>query len=164
MKQTKTPHAPGRKEQRTPPRNADPYRDSRKAQAPGSCPRCGATYQEGHWSWLPAPASAERRTCPACLRIEQRQPAGFVSLGGPFFTAHREEVMRLVRAHELRERTAHPLQRLIGVEDDAQGVLVTTTDAHLARGLAVALHDAFHGDLDLDFAPGENQVRARWYR
>lgn len=166
MKNATTPlaHAPGRKEQRTPLRRRDPYRATRKAPGPATCPQCHATYHAGHWSWSPAPPDAEARTCPACLRIEQRLPAGFLSIAGPFFDAHRDEVLRRVAAHEGREREAHPLQRLMSIEPRDGGVLVTTTDAHLARGLAVALHDAFKGALDLHFARDENAVRAWWKR
>lgn len=166
MKNTTSPraHAPGRREQRTPLRRADPYRDTAKAAGSAACPRCGATYHAGRWTWNPAPEGAEARTCPACQRIEQRMPAGFVSIGGPFFAAHREEVLRLVGTLERRERDMHPLQRVIALEEREGGVLVTTTDTHLARGLAVALHDAFKGALELQFAKDENAVRAWWKR
>lgn len=166
MKNTTSPRAraPGRREQRTPLRHRDPYRGSAKVAGSATCPECNATYHAGRWTWTPAPPDAESRTCPACLRIAQRLPAGFVSIGGPFFAANREAVMRLVHAHERREREAHPLQRLIAIEERAGGVLLTTTDVHLARGLAVALHDAFKGALALQFAKDENSVRAWWNR
>lgn len=163
MKASKPPRAPGRKEQRTPARREDAYREEAKS-APAACPRCGASYRAGRWWWSPAEAGALARTCPACLRIEQRQPAGFVSLAGPFFLAHREEILRLVSSHEARQRQAHPLQRLMAIEDQPGGAMVTTTDAHLARGLAVALHDAYKGDLELQLVSGGDAVRARWTR
>jgi len=166
MKNTTSPRAraPGRREQRTPLRHGDPYRDTAKEPGTAACPRCGSTYHAGRWTWNAAPEGAESRTCPACQRIEQKLPAGYVSIGGPFFAAHRDEVLRLVGAVERREREAHPLQRVIAIEDRAGGALVTTTDAHLARGLAVALHDAFKGELELQFAKDENAVRAWWKR
>ena len=166
MKNATTPpaHTPGRKEQRTPLRRRDPYRATQKAAGSAACPQCGATYHAGLWSWNAAPPDAEARACPACLRIQQRLPAGYLSIAGPFFDAHRDEVLRLVSAHERRERETHPLQRVMAIEPRDGGVLVTTTDAHLARGLGVALHDAFKGALDLHFARDENAVRAWWKR
>jgi len=163
MKATKPPRSPGRKEQRTPARRQDAFRDTAKGST-ATCPRCGAAYRAGRWTWAAAPADAAIRTCPACLRIEQRQPAGFLSLTGPFFVAHREEILRVVSSHEAREREAHPMQRLIAIEDQPGGAMVTTTDPHLARGLAVALHDAYKGELELQLVSGGDAVRARWSR
>lgn len=39
-------------------------------------------------------------------------------------------------------RREHPLERIMGIEDTKEGALVTTTDAHLARRIAEALHSA----------------------
>ena len=164
MKIAKPAHVPQRKPQGTPARHEDGYRADAKIVDPVCCPRCGATFLKGRWTWKASTDDVPRRTCPACLRIEQHQPAGFVSLGGAFFQAHREEIMKLVASHEARERAQHPMQRLIGAEEQPGGVLVTTTDSHLARGIAVAIHDAYQGNLDLDFGPGENFVRATWTR
>ena len=142
----------------------DSYRAPAKHPDPAACPSCHATYVEGRWTWQPAPKDAARLTCPACARIADGQPAGYVRLEGPFFVAHRDEIMPLVSARAQRARDEHPLQRVIGVENVKGGVVVTTTDAHLARGIAVAVHDAYKGDLDIDFAEDENLVRARWKR
>ena len=146
------------------PHRTDSYRETKKVADPARCTRCGAAYLEGRWTWHQAPEGAAMLTCPACRRIEQHQPAGYVTLKGPFFAAHRKEVLELVSGREARERAEHPLQRIIGVEDVDGGVMVTTTDAHLARGLAVAVQEAFKGDLDLDFGPDENLARAVWQR
>ena len=142
----------------------DSYRPTAKLADPMACPRCHASYLRGRWTWRPAPAGAPERTCPACLRIEQQQPAGFVTLAGPFFAAHREEILRVVGAHEQAARAAHPMQRIIGVQEVEGGVLVTTTDAHLAHALGIAMQAAYKGDLDLDFGPGKNCARVAWNR
>jgi hypothetical protein len=154
----------GRKEQRMRQVREDSYRPTTKLADPARCPRCGAAYLKGRWSWLPAPASAAAHKCPACRRIEDNFPAGFVTLTGPFFAAHRDEVLNLVSAREGRARLEHPMQRIIGVEPVDGGVVVTTTDAHLARGIAVALLGAFKGDLHLHFNRDQNLVRATWSR
>lgn len=163
MKTTRGTFTPGRHEQRMDPGH-DSYRDAAKLPEPAVCERCGASYLAGRWSWRSAPESAAPLTCPACRRIEQRQPAGIVTLGGPYMAAHEQEILRLVAAHEARERAEHPMQRIIGIEQSEGEVVVTTTDAHLARGLAVAVHEAFKGELDIDFGKDENFVRAAWRR
>ena len=165
MKTTRTPFRAGRKEQRTPLKHEDAYREDAKLADPTICPDCHATFKRGRWTWEAADPGAPQHRCPACRRIHDGQPAGHVTLQGPFFAGHRDEVLGLAFACEAGARQEHPMQRIIGAQDLAGGgVVVTTTDAHLARGIAVAIHDAFKGDLDIDFGKQENFVRATWSR
>jgi hypothetical protein len=152
-----------RREERLRASRDDPYRENSKHE-PATCPRCHAAYVKGRWTWGRAPADAVRETCPACRRIEDAFPAGYLTLKGPFFDQHRDEILGVVQARAGRAREEHPMQRLIGVERVAGGTLVTTTDAHLARGIGVALRDAFKGQLEIQFSPDENLVRATWSR
>jgi NMD protein affecting ribosome stability and mRNA decay len=151
-------------EQRMGSPHEDSYRDAEKIAGPARCPKCRATYVRGRWTWRRAPAVAKLHKCPACRRIEDDFPAGYVRLKGEFFRAHRAEVMAVVKAREAYARMEHPLQRFISVRPLADGVLVTTTDAHLARGVAQAVHAAFQGELDLSFSKSENLLRATWSR
>lgn len=153
-----------RHEQRPGANRDDSYRDTRKEADPVACPRCHASYRAGRWTWRPAAPGAARHPCPACQRLEDNFPAGQVTLRGPFFAAHREEVLALVSARAKRALEEHPLQRIIGMKPDGDAVLVTTTDPHLARGIAVALQAAYKGSLDLAFSRDEHFVRATWTR
>lgn len=146
------------------PEREDSYRAVAKMPDPARCSRCAASYRKGRWTWAEAPAAAAAHKCPACRRIEDNFPAGYVTLKGKFFRDHRAEILDLVAARADRARADHPLQRIIGVEEADQGVRVTTTDVHLARGIAVAVHDAFKGDLDITFSQDEQLVRATWSR
>jgi NMD protein affecting ribosome stability and mRNA decay len=163
MKTRRSAFREGRKEQKLDD-TKDSYRALGKLHDPAQCPRCGAAFVKGRWTWGLAPADAVSQTCPACQRIEDNFPAGAVTLKGPFFAAHRDEVLNIVTAREARAREEHPLQRIIGVEPLAQGVLVTTTDIHLARGIARSVHDAFKGSLDITYNRDEQFVRATWSR
>jgi hypothetical protein len=153
-----------RHEERMKPVREDSYHEDHKHADPATCPRCHATYLKGRWTWHPAPQDAVRETCPACQRIEDNFPAGYVTIKGAFLADHRDEILNVVMARAERAREEHPLQRIIGMEDVSRGVLVTTTDGHLARGIGVALKDAFKGELDLNFSKEENLVRATWSR
>jgi NMD protein affecting ribosome stability and mRNA decay len=152
-----------RKEQRM-PETEDSYRMNGKLPDPAQCPKCKATYLQGRWTWAKAPVNAASHTCPACQRIADEFPAGYVSLRGAFLPQHRTEVLNLVMARAERAKAEHPLQRVMAVEKTAAGTLVTTTDAHLARGIAQALHEAFKGELSLFYSKAENLLRATWTR
>lgn len=141
----------------------DAYKSKGKLPEPTVCPQCGAVFHEGRWQWLPAPADAHQETCPACHRIHDDYPAGFLTLEGEFFLGHRDEIMHLVHNVEKRERAEHPLKRIMAVEEiKSGGTLVSTTDPHLARGIGEALHHAYQGELKFHYNPAENLLRVNW--
>jgi len=142
----------------------DSYKAGRKLPEPTRCPDCGAVFLHGRWVWGAAPAGAHEERCPACHRIHDRFPAGFVALHGAFLGEHRDEILQLMRHHEAKEKAEHPLQRIMAIADSADGVTVTTTDTHLARDLAQALHKAYKGKLEFHYNKEENLLRATWSR
>lgn len=164
MKTDRAAFRAGRREQLMTPVREDSYRDGAKFHWPAVCPECGATYRKGRWTWDPPAADAKPHRCPACQRIRDALPAGYVTLKGAFLDAHRDEVLALVRACERREKAEHPLQRIMAIAEGDGGLEVTTTDGHLARGIGQALHEAFKGTLHVKYAKEENLVRAAWER
>jgi NMD protein affecting ribosome stability and mRNA decay len=141
----------------------DAYKAKGKLAEPTVCPECGAVFHEGRWQWRLVPENAHQQTCPACHRIHDHYPAGFLTLKGEFFKAHREEIMNLVHNHEKRELTEHPQKRIMAVEEDKEGAtLVTTTDIHLAHGMGEALHHAYKGELNFHYNPEQNLLRVSW--
>jgi NMD protein affecting ribosome stability and mRNA decay len=142
----------------------DSYKSKRKPRDPTRCPSCSASFHSGRWTWDAAPEGAHEQLCPACHRIQDRFPAGYVTLAGEYFRGHRDEILRLVKNCEEREKAAHPLQRIMAIEDAAEGVLVTTTDVHLARNIAERVHDACKGSLVFHYSKEDNLLRANWKR
>lgn len=140
----------------------DAYKARAKLHEPSVCSECGAVFHEGRWQWLEAPADAHNEICPACHRIHDHYPAGYLSLKGEFFRSHRDEIMNLVRNCERHERGEHPLKRIIAVEEKGQETQVTTTDIHLARGMGEALHHAYQGRLEYHYNPEQNLLRVNW--
>ncbi len=140
----------------------DAYKAKAKLPEPTVCSQCGAVFHEGRWQWRQAPANAHQETCPACHRIHDHYPAGFLTMKGEFFKSHRAEIMHLVRNHEKHERAEHPLKRIMEVEEKDGATLVTTTDIHLARGIGEALHHAYQGELEFHYNPEQNLLRVSW--
>jgi len=131
-----------------------------------ACPQCGASYREGRWTWQSAPAGSHKRLCPACERIRDRYPAGVLHVGGAFAALHHDDLIGLVRNVEERERSNHPLNRIMSIEPEENGFVVETTDGELAQALGRALHKAYAGELEHPptTADKENLVRVRWIR
>lgn len=143
---------------------ADAYGLRGKLPDPTACSTCGALYRAGRWTWGAAPMDAHRTVCPACRRIADDYPAGIVTLTGPFVAGHRAEIEGLVRNVEEREKAEHALKRVIAIRPEGDGLVVTTTDARLARGIGEAVHHAYQGELDYVFTEAENVLRVSWSR
>ena len=142
----------------------DPYKAKHKLPEPTVCPQCGAVFHDGHWQWLVKPAQANEEMCPACHRIHDDFPAGYLTVAGTFFKDHREELLHLARNEETRAKTEHPLKRIMKIEDQNGDTLITTTDIHLARGIGDALHHAYQGELEYHYNDQENLLRVVWTR
>jgi hypothetical protein len=86
-------------------------------------------------------------------------------LTGEFVIKHREEILGLARNEEARVKAEHPLARIIKIEDQTkapEGVVITTTDPHLARRIGEALHHAHHGTFTCRYEQDNDLLRANW--
>lgn len=145
-------------------RSADSYKPQQKFSGPTSCPQCGAMFQKGRWSWgRPGPAM-KQALCPACRRINDRFPAGYVTLRGEYLQKQRKQILAIARRCERSEKSEHPLQRIMAIEEAGGGLVITTTDEHLARNIAGQIHHACKGRLTLRYADDNSPLRATWTR
>lgn len=142
----------------------DPYQAKGKYTEPTVCAGCGAICERGRWKWGDAPVGAHHATCPACARTRDMLPAGFVTLSGEFFNAHRAELLHLARNTAENERSEHPLHRIMNVVETPAVAVITTCDVHSARRIGEALERAYDGDLEMRFAEDEYSVRVNWRR
>jgi len=142
----------------------DPYHSKHKIKEPAACRDCGAVFHKGRWIWDTPAQDARQERCPACQRVHDKVPAGFLSLSGEFYTAHKDEILNLIANLEQKQRAQHPLKRIMHIEEQADKTVVTFTDAHLTHSAAEAVQHAYNGDLDARYSDEEILVRATWSR
>lgn len=164
MKPTRRPIGGHRHLELRPERVHDPYMARAKLASPSVCSRCGLVYEEGRWRHGTATKAAHAAICPACHRIADRLPAGHLRIEGDFAQSHREEVMHLLTNTARHVEDEHPLERVMAIESDDDGLSVTTTGIHVARGLGEALARAYRGELDYRYNEAEPLLRVRWVR
>lgn len=142
----------------------DVYKERRKLEEPTRCPRCGSVFTNGRWSWDVVSGVTKEATCPACRRIQDDYPAGYVELSGEFFQSHQQDILNLIENVETAEKMEHPTERVIAVRRDGDTTIVTTTGIHLARRMGDALKRAYKGDLELQYGESDDHLRVFWSR
>lgn len=144
--------------------NHDPYKPKVKLPEPTVCPQCGSVYHKGRWDWSATQEGSHKETCPACRRIQDKVPAGFLTLRGEFLTTNKEEMLNLIHNVEARENAEHPLKRIMDIEEQEDGLLITFTDPHLARGVGEAIYHAYQGELTFKYTEEDIMLRVFWTR
>lgn len=112
------------------------------------CAGCGALHQYGKWSWNQLPNKVAEGLCPACERINNQNPAGYITLTGKFVLENRDEILALVTNVAASELALQPLERLINIENNPDSIEITTTGVIIARQIGYALNIAFQGHLE----------------
>ena len=105
---------------------------------------------------------AHLELCQACRRSKDNYPAGVLSLKGEKVTQHKTEMLNLVHHLEAKERTEHPMHRIMRIEEHPNRLVISTTDVHLPRRLAQAIHHAYKGTLDRKYDKEGCFVRVNW--
>lgn len=143
----------------------DTYKLRGKLAEPTRCPQCGAVYHKGRWQWMDSPPEdAAEQVCSACHRTNDVYPAGEVTLSGRFVAGHKQEIINLARNLESEEKREHAMNRIIGIREAPDELLITTTDVHLPQRIGKAVHAAFEGDLDVHFDKGGYFTSISWSR
>ncbi len=86
--------------------------------------------------------------CPACMRIKDDFPGGYVTIKGDFLREHKDELLGLVRNKEDIARSNNPLERVMAIKEGAQGIEITTTTEKFAQMLGKEIHKAFSAKVD----------------
>lgn len=153
------------KGQRT-PRSLDAYQEKGGVKGTAYC-GCGAVFSNKRWhSGASAESSREGQVlvCPACRRIADRNPAGYVSLSGSFFMAHKAGIDSLINNTAQAAVTKNPLGRIMDVSSEKDGVTITTTDVKLAEKIGREVFKSHGGELHFIWSHAESPVRVTWSR
>lgn len=142
----------------------DPYQERYKPSGSSYCPTCGVVFSKGRWTWASQPSAAKSHTCPACRRIQDNFPAGYITLKGEYVVENLDMLVGLIRNEEAQAKREHPLERIIQLIARDGGISVTTTDMHLPQRIGAALQAAYHGRLEIQRTPDDYQTRVTWER
>ncbi|WP_114810546.1 BCAM0308 family protein [Paraburkholderia kururiensis] len=145
-------------------RTDDSYRQPKRVAGGTSCSQCGATCENGRWTWHAAADDARQIVCPACRRILEGVPAGELVLSGDYLQAHVDDVLGLLHNQAAGEEKEHPLERIMAIDSGDGQVVVRTTGPHLVRRLGEAMLRAHQGQLTMSYGENEALLRGTWSR
>ena len=143
----------------------DVYKSKGKLIEGTLCTTCKVAYSKGRWVWNYEGEARKKIICPACKRIKDSYPAGFIQLSGEFFIENQEEIINLVRNVEEQAKADHPMQRIIRIRmTRKKTTLVESTSVHLARRIGDAIARAYQGEYAMQYADNYNRIRIQWER
>jgi len=128
---------------------------------------------DGH-RWIPEPdaelkrdlakKSHEMRLCPGDVRLQKRQVEGIVTLKGSFMESHRDEIANLVNRVAREGRRRNVSARIFEVVEDDRGIVIETSDEHLAERMGKEVQKAFKGNLEIKWQEKDTFARVVWQR
>jgi hypothetical protein len=135
------------------------------------CSRCGAVYHDQRWSLnekrrdlLLGAGTPHQVVCPGCVKIQERNPQGIVTLRGDYWARHHEEILNLARNEEARGLSDNPLARIIDVREEDGRLVIETTNAKLAQKIGRSIDKAHNGELEYQWGDNNQFVRVEWER
>ena len=80
--------------------------------------------------------------------------------------ANKEEIMNLVYNTEKTEKSEHPLERIMIVEEqtDKTCTIIKYTGIHLTKSTGEALHHAYQGEFEFKYTDRDGVLHASWKR
>lgn len=145
------------------------YYEKRKYPEPTVCSHCRLVYHKGRWNNSELEklnGNAHQALCPACHRIEDREPGGLVYLSGGYLQDKQKlsEILNVVKNQEKQARIQRPLLRVMWINRGEEEIEIATTNIHLAQRLGKAIHDAHSGKLEIKYTEGTRFARVYWNR
>jgi NMD protein affecting ribosome stability and mRNA decay len=128
------------------------------------CSNCGAIYSNGRWAWKELINDLRETICPACKRIYDNYPAGFVEIKGRFYSEHEREISNLIMNMEKLERKERPLERIMMFKPEKSKATLTTTGIHIAKRIGEILSKSYQGNFSFQYLDGDKSIRVLWER
>ena len=145
----------------------DPYLNDMEEGGRAFCTKCGAYYSKKRWSMNVEPfdeASFRKTVCPACRKIKDGYAGGYVTLRGEFMRDHMDEIVNLVRNNEKRAIYNNPLDRIISITRNDDGMEIQTTTDKYAQRLGRILKKSYKGSVEYKWSAGVKMARVIWSR
>jgi NMD protein affecting ribosome stability and mRNA decay len=138
----------------------DPYQPRLDPGAVAACSECHAVYQRRHWffdhdTYIRETMQPTTRMvlCPACQKIRDGYAEGQVTLRpSPFLHTHKDEIVHLIRNEEERAKGFNPLERIMGITESDDGIIVTTTNEKLAQRIGRTLKSTYQGQTTYEWS------------
>lgn len=149
----------------------DPYLLDLKPDEVAVCRECRSVFAGGRWR-LEGDAVAEVKQargctevlCPACQKIRDHVPGGVLNISGEFARSHSEEIVNLINHENAMAMKINPLERIMDIESEDQGMVVYTTNEKLAQKIGRALKKAYDGQVEYKWPEDGKLVRVNWHR
>jgi NMD protein affecting ribosome stability and mRNA decay len=149
------------------PHLEDPYLRRKSFKEPTLCPRCGLVYRHRRWQKIPdfdPDLAVERHKCPACRKEEDHYVMGIVYITGGFFETRRDEIINMLNNEEKKEVAHNPLDRIMGIIEEDDGIRVETTSENFAVHLGRMLFNSYGGSVEYKFSDEQKLARVFCYR
>lgn len=146
-------------------RNLEPYLPKGGLPEGSFCKGCGIVYRNKRWQLESLPGEKTSEVlCPACQRMESNDPAGVVTLSGPYLALHSEEILNTVKQQEAKHREKNPLGRIMEIKEENGQIVLTTTDDKLAQKIGREVYKSQRGELHYQWSHDQRMVRVGWMR
>jgi NMD protein affecting ribosome stability and mRNA decay len=159
----------------------DPYSMKQAPKGLLECPECRAVFYRKRWSFPEIPSSPTRKStgagpkkptkhvlvpqifvCPACRKLRDGYPEGFLKIHWPNWEAHKPEVLGLIHNEEHQAVRKNPLERIMTIRTRPDGADIETTTEHFAQRLGKHLDRAFKGSIEYRWSHKDKCVRVVW--
>jgi NMD protein affecting ribosome stability and mRNA decay len=146
-------------------RSLDVYLPKRGLPEGALCKGCGIVYHNKRWQ----PENTQEGSncqvlCPACQRTQDHNPAGVITLSGPYLVSHKDEILNTIKQQETKSREKNPIGRIMEIKEEGNRITVTTTEDKLAQKLGREVYKSQKGELHYQWSHDQRMVRVDWMR
>lgn len=127
----------------------DPFNASHQFKEPAKCPGLWPDINSGRRQLGLVMATTHRKRCTARSGVNNRRPAGVLTLSGELYRSKRKEIVRLILKTEHDIQFRHPLERIMHIEDSEEGQMTSFnfTGTRLPQRIITELKEEYQGKL-----------------